>query len=356
MAARPFWKGYMKLSLVTCPVAMMSATSEKEKVRFHVLNRRTGNRIQSHYVDAETGQPVDEANEVKGYARGEDDYVLLEDEELELVALESARTINIQSFVAAESIDWIWYDTPYYLTPDNPIGEEAYCVIRDAMRSTEMVGVSRLVLNRRERAVILKPRDNGIVLWTLRFGDEVRDGPTTHAPDRRPDQIAQESLEPRYGRRSGAGPVARHHRCEKEGREKGQGETESGNRFRRAEQRHQHHGRLAAKRGQCEEAQGAVSATLILRRPRQPASKNDPVGAAGGFAGRRTVLRDAPLALLRTRRRVAPASETGLTGPHRFRVGLAFLRSSSIGAAAARKSVHGSADDERRVGVLRVVK
>jgi DNA end-binding protein Ku len=120
MAARPFWKGYMKLSLVTCPVAMMSATSEEEKVRFHVLNRRTDNRIQSHYVDAETGKPVDEANEVKGYARGEDDYVLLEDEELESVALESARTIDIQSFVAAESIDWIWYDTPYYLTPDNP--------------------------------------------------------------------------------------------------------------------------------------------------------------------------------------------------------------------------------------------
>jgi DNA end-binding protein Ku len=175
MAARPFWKGYMKLSLVTCPVAMMSATSEAEKVRFHVLNRRTGNRIQSQYVDAETGKPVDEADEVKGYARGEDDYVLLDDEELESIELESARTIDIQSFVGAESIDWIWYDTPYYLTPDDPIGEEAYCVIRDAMRSTEMVGVSRLVLNRRERAVILKPRDNGIVVWTLRFGDEVRD-------------------------------------------------------------------------------------------------------------------------------------------------------------------------------------
>jgi DNA end-binding protein Ku len=176
MAARPFWKGYMKLSLVTCPVAMMAATSEEEKVRFHVLNRRTGNRILSQYVDAGTGKPVDEANEVKGYARGDDDYVLLEDEELESVALESARTIDIQSFVAAESIEWIWYDTPYYLTPDDPIGEEAYCVIRDAMRSTAMVGVSRLVLNRRERAIILKPRDNGIVLWTLRFGDEVRDG------------------------------------------------------------------------------------------------------------------------------------------------------------------------------------
>jgi DNA end-binding protein Ku len=154
---------------------MMSATTEEEKVRFHVLNRRTGNRILSRYVDAETGKPVDEADEVKGYARSEDDYVILDDEELESVALESARTIDIHSFVGSESIDWVWYDTPYYVTPDDPIGEEAYCVIRDAMRSTDMIGVSRLVLNRRERAVILKPRDNGIVLWTLRFGDEVRD-------------------------------------------------------------------------------------------------------------------------------------------------------------------------------------
>ena len=174
MAARPFWKGYMKLSLVTCPVAMMAATGEDEKVRFHVLNRRTGHRILSQYVDAVTGRPVSEADEVKGYARGEDDYVLLDDEELESIELESARTIEIENFVAAESIDWVWYDTPYYLTPDDPVGEEAYCVIREAMRSTAMVGVSRLVLHRRERAVILKPRDNGIVLWTLRFGDEVR--------------------------------------------------------------------------------------------------------------------------------------------------------------------------------------
>ncbi len=175
MAPRPFWKGYMKLSLVTCPVAMTPATSEEDKVRFHVLNRRTGNRILSQSVDAETGRPVGEDDEVRGYARGEHEYVLLEDEELESIALESARTIDIETFVAAESIDWIWYDTPFYVTPDDPVGEEAYCVIRDAMGETAMVGVSRLVLNRRERAVILKARDNGIVLWTLRFGDEVRD-------------------------------------------------------------------------------------------------------------------------------------------------------------------------------------
>jgi DNA end-binding protein Ku len=175
MAPRSFWNGYLKLSLVTCPVAMMPATSENEKVRFHTLNSKTGNRVVSQYVDAVSGKTVDEDDEVKGYPRGEDDYVLLEDDELEAVALESTRTIDINMFVSADSIDWIWYDKPHYLMPDDPVGEEAFSVIRDAMESTGTVGVSRLVLYRRERAVMLEPRDKGIVLWTLRYGDEVRD-------------------------------------------------------------------------------------------------------------------------------------------------------------------------------------
>ncbi len=174
MAPRPFWKGYLKLSLVTCPVAMTPATSEEEKVRFHTLNRKTGDRVVSRYVDSVTGEAVDEDEQVKGYARGEDDFVLLEDEELESVKLESARTIDIEGFAPADSVDWIWYDTPYYLTPDDPVGAEAYCVIRDAMRSTGMAGLSRLVLQRRERAVMLKARDNGVVLWTLRYSEEMR--------------------------------------------------------------------------------------------------------------------------------------------------------------------------------------
>jgi len=175
MASRPFWKGYLKLSLVTCPVAMAPATTDNEKVRFHTLNRNTGNRVVSQFVDAVSGKPVDEDDEVKGYQRGEDDYVLLEDDELEAVGLESARTIDIDMFVPADSIGWVWYDQAHYLTPDDPVGEEAYSVIRDAMASTGMVGISRLVMYRRERAVMLEPRDNGIVLWTLRYGDEVRD-------------------------------------------------------------------------------------------------------------------------------------------------------------------------------------
>jgi DNA end-binding protein Ku len=181
MAPRSFWKGYLKLSLVTCPVAMLPATSEAEKVHFHTLNRATGNRVQSRYVDAETGRPVDDEGEVKGYERGEGEYVTLENEELDAVALESTRTIDIEKFVPAESVEWIWYDTPHFLVPDDKVGEEAFSVIRDAMHASDMRAITRVVLYHRERAVLLDPRDKGIVLWTLRYGDEGRDPKTYFA-------------------------------------------------------------------------------------------------------------------------------------------------------------------------------
>jgi len=175
MPARTYWKGYLKLSLVTCPVAMSPATSESEKVRFHTLNRETGNRVVSRYVDAESGKPVDPDEQAKGYEAEEGRLVLIEDEELEAVRLDTVRTIDIDAFVPRDSIPWIYLDSPHYLVPDDEVGEEAFSVIRDAMAATKMVGVSRVVLYRRERAVMLEPRDNGIVLWTLRYGDEVRD-------------------------------------------------------------------------------------------------------------------------------------------------------------------------------------
>ncbi|MGQ8630231.1 non-homologous end joining protein Ku [Agrobacterium sp. DKPNP3] len=175
MAVRPYWKGYLKLSLVTCPVQMMPATSESEKVRFHTLNRETQNRVVSHYVDSVTGKEVKDEDEVKGYQRGEDEYIMLEDEELENVALDSTKTIDIYTFTPRDSVEWIWLDTPYYLSPNDPVGQEAFSVIRDAMEAQDMVGISRLVISRRERAVMLEPRGKGIVLWTLRYGDEVRD-------------------------------------------------------------------------------------------------------------------------------------------------------------------------------------
>jgi DNA end-binding protein Ku len=175
MAPRPYWKGYLKLSLVTCAVSLTPATGDREKVRFHTINAKTGNRVRSRYVDAETEKPVAEDDEVRGYETAEGKHVLIEDEEFEAVALESTRTIDIERFVPADSIGWMWYDTPYYLMPDDEVAQEAFAVIREAMAATGTVGISRLVLARRERAVMLQPRGRGIVLWTLRYGDEVRD-------------------------------------------------------------------------------------------------------------------------------------------------------------------------------------
>lgn len=175
MAPRTFWKGYLKLSLVTCRVSMMPAVSESGKVRFHNLDRKTQNRVVNRYVDAVTGKPVGDEDQVKGYPRGEDDYVLFEDEEIDEMGLESSRTIDIDSFVPASSIGWIWYDRPHYLLPDDKVSEEAFCVIRDAMAETDTAGISRVVMYRRERAVLLMPRDKGLMVWTLRYGDEVRD-------------------------------------------------------------------------------------------------------------------------------------------------------------------------------------
>ena len=174
MALRPYWKGYLKLSLVTCPVSMMPATSEAEKVRFHTLNKETGNRVVSQYIDSVTGKPVKDDNEAKGYARGENDYIILTDDDLDAVALDTVKTIDIDKFAPADSIEWVYLEKPHYLMPDDPVGHEAFAVIRDAMKADKVVGISKLVIGRRERAVVLEPRDDGIVLWSLRFGDEVR--------------------------------------------------------------------------------------------------------------------------------------------------------------------------------------
>ncbi|MBS9478696.1 non-homologous end joining protein Ku [Ancylobacter radicis] len=174
MAQRSFWKGYLKLSLVTCPVTMMSATSDAEKVRFHTLNRASGNRVEGIYVDDETGRTVDDDDQARGYERGPGEFVILEDEELDAVGLESTRTIDIEMFTPADSVQWLWYDKPHFLLPNDPVGEEAFAVIREAMAATGTVGIARLVLYRRERPVMLEPRGRGIVVWTLRYAEEVR--------------------------------------------------------------------------------------------------------------------------------------------------------------------------------------
>lgn len=188
MAPRAFWTGYLKLSLVTCRVAMTPATTEAEKVRFHTLNRTTGNRVVSRYVDDASGRPVDDEDVARGYQTGEDSTVVIEDEDLEAIALESTRTIDIERFVPRGDIGWVYLDRPHYLVPDDKVGAEAFAVIRAAMAESEMAALSRLVLYRRERGVMIEPRGRGLVLWTLRFGDEVRqfDGAPepAHAPDK----------------------------------------------------------------------------------------------------------------------------------------------------------------------------
>ena len=175
MAVRPYWRGYLKLSLVNCQVTLTPATTEGEKLRFHTLNRTTGDRIYTRYLDSVSGKTVESDDQVKAYAKGEDDYVILEDDELDSVQLESARTIDISSFVEADTIEWVYYDSPYFVVPADEVGEEAFTVIREAMAEGDVVGISRLVMGGRERAVMLQPWDKGILLWTLRYGDEVRD-------------------------------------------------------------------------------------------------------------------------------------------------------------------------------------
>ncbi|MET0437349.1 MAG: Ku protein [Devosia sp.] len=175
MAVRPYWKGYLKLSLVNCPVILSPVTTEGDKVKFHTINRKTNHRITTRYIDSVSEKVVDKDQQAKGYQKAEEEYVLMEDDELDAVKLESARTIDIDEFAPADSVEWTYFDSPYFVTPADEVGEEAFIVIRQAMANANVVGIARLVINGRERAVMLQPWDEGILLWTLRFGDEVRD-------------------------------------------------------------------------------------------------------------------------------------------------------------------------------------
>lgn len=175
MAPRSNWKGYLKLSLVSCPVQLYPATTTKERVSFHLLNRDTGNRLRRKLVDPETDEAVDSDQQVKGYQIAKNEYVIMEEDEIDSVAVESTHTIDIETFVPRDEIDETFLDTPYYLTPDGKLGEEAFGVIRDAMREKNVVGIGRVVLYRRERPIMLEPRGKGLVATTLRYSYEVRE-------------------------------------------------------------------------------------------------------------------------------------------------------------------------------------
>ena len=175
MAPRAFWKGYLRLSLVTCPVELYPATSQAEKTHFHQINRRTGNRLRQQMVDEETGKVVDKEDKARGYELSKGRYVEIEADELEVVQIESTHTIDIDSFVPESEIDPRYRDRPYYLVPDGKVGAEAFAVIRDAMKDKDRVGLARIVIAHREHLLALEPRGKGILGTTLRYDYEMRD-------------------------------------------------------------------------------------------------------------------------------------------------------------------------------------
>ncbi len=174
MAIRPTWKGYLKLSLVTCGVELSNATTHSEKVSFRVINRATGNTVTRQYLDSVTGKPVDEKNEIKGYEIEDDKFLLFEESEIDAVQIESSHTLSLDSFVSKSEIEQIYFDTPYYLTPSDKVSEEAFAVIRDALAAKKMAGLARMVLFRRERPVMIEALGKGMLLTTLRYDNTVR--------------------------------------------------------------------------------------------------------------------------------------------------------------------------------------
>jgi DNA end-binding protein Ku len=174
MAPRANWKGFLRLSLVTCPIALFPATSESEKISFNQINRNTGHRIKYQKVDAETGEEVLSEDIVKGYKVDTDSYLEVTKDELENIALESTRTIDIDQFVPRSEIDDLYLVRPYYIVPDGKVGHDAYAVIRETIRSLDKVALGRVVLTNREHIISLEARDKGLMGMLLRYPYEVR--------------------------------------------------------------------------------------------------------------------------------------------------------------------------------------
>lgn len=174
-ARRAYWKGYLKLSLVTCPIGLYPASSQAEKTHFHQINRKTGNRLRQQMVDEETGRVVDKENKGRGYEISKGKYVEIEPEEIKAIQVESTHTLDIEKFVPVDEIDRRYFDRPYYIVPDGKAGEEAFAVIRDAMKDKGRVALARIVLTNREHVVALEPMGKVLLGTILRYDYEVRD-------------------------------------------------------------------------------------------------------------------------------------------------------------------------------------
>jgi len=182
VAPRAYWKGYLKLSLVSCPIALYPAVSGSERVSFNRINKKTGNRLKQQLVDGETGEPVERDDVGRGYEVGKGQYLQVEDEELESVQIESTHTVDIQSFVPRAEIDDRYLDSSYYMAPTDKVGQETFAVIRDTIRTKKMVALGRIVLARREHVVMLEAFDKGLLATTLHYPYEVRE-PTGYFED-----------------------------------------------------------------------------------------------------------------------------------------------------------------------------
>ena len=172
---RAYWKGYLRLSLVTCPIELFPATSQAEKTHFHQINTKTGHRLRQLMVDEESGDPVDTAHKGRGYEIGKGKYVPIDDDELAAVEIESTRTVDIDGFVPRDEIDKRYLDKPYYIAPAGKTAAEPFAVIRDAMKDKDRVALARIVMAHREHLMMIEPLGKGLLATTLRFDYEVRD-------------------------------------------------------------------------------------------------------------------------------------------------------------------------------------
>ena len=175
MAPRANWKGYLRLSLVSCPIALYPASSLSEKVSFNRVNRKTGHRLKQQNVNSETGEVVTREDTARGYEAAKGQYLIVEDQEIDAVQIESTRTIEIDQFVPRSEIDDRYIDSPYYIAPDGKVGQDAFAVIRDTITKMNMVAIGRVVLTRREHIIALEAKGRGLVGLTLRYPYEVRD-------------------------------------------------------------------------------------------------------------------------------------------------------------------------------------
>lgn len=199
------WKGYLKLSLVSCAVAMIPATSQKEKIRFHTLNKDTGNRLKQQLIDAETGDVVEREDVVSGYEIEKGRYIFVEDEDIEGIALESKHTIDIERFVPRAELDVVYKSDDHYLVPDDEVAQEAFSVIRDAMAENDTVGVARVILNKRERWVVISPLGKGMLVTTQKYPYEVRseDAAFERIDDEKPNARAVDAMVEIMGQMTG---------------------------------------------------------------------------------------------------------------------------------------------------------